>query len=342
MSSDSQLRPGESRAGDPRSGEPRAAASRPEPSPTPFERLVRILRAGGGSADGPDLGALAELGAPSTLDRLLRAALVAAVRRGPSSEREGWGPARLLDAAERGAGAGAVPASTAPRLRATLAELEAELHDRCLWDPSTSLWWHPLPPPGPMEAIWRTLEERFSEDAPGADPERLAGLGGALPGRAGAGSPGWLVLPSALPEAVARRVHRELVAAEEAGVLALARGGVGAGDRASEVRTDRVTYRSGLEPELLQEAPAVAVLVQWLLGRLPERVGAFSPSGSGSALHAPATAMLARYRAPCRGFAPHVDNPGGRVDGAEDNGRALSLVLYLNEPDAPCAGGEIA
>src|SRR5262249_1952209 len=45
-----------------------------------------------------------------------------------------------------------------------------------------------------------------------------------------------------------------------------------------------------------------------------------------------------RYPAPSVGYRPHLDNPGGR----EDNGRALTCVIYLNPPGRECAGGELA
>lgn len=297
---------------------------------------MELLRSGP-AADGG--AALAELGGPSTLDRLFRGAVRAAIRRGPGSDAEGWGPARLVAAAEGGARAGAVPAATASRLRLVLDRLEKELHRQRFWDPSVPLWWRPLPPPGPLEELWVAFDG--GPDRPGV----LAGLGGLREALGNPDGPGRLLLPDGLPAGLVCRAHRELRAAAESGVLSLIRAGIGPTDDATSARTDRVAYRTGLERELLEVAPTVAVLIQWLLSRLPDRLG--PGTQSGGTLHAPARAMLARYRAPCAGFAPHLDNPGGygpgRSGGREqDNHRAVSLVAYLNAPEAPCAGGEIA
>jgi hypothetical protein len=48
--------------------------------------------------------------------------------------------------------------------------------------------------------------------------------------------------------------------------------------------------------------------------------------------------MLARYPAPSNGYHAHVDNPAGLAD----NGRALTLLCYLNPPEQACHGGELA
>lgn len=315
---------------------PTATAARSGPGAKPLEALVEVLR----SAPSADPGAgLADLGGPATLDRLLRGAVGAAVGRGPGAGAEGWGPARLVAASEAGARAGTVPAATASRLRGVLERLEVELHRGRFWSPSVAPWWRPLPPPGPLEELWDALDG--AADGPGA----LDGLDGLREALGDLEGPGRLCLPDGLPDGLVRRVHRELLEAVEDGSLDLARAGVGPTDRATPVRTDRVAYRTGLEPELLEVAPAVAVLIQWVLSRLPERLS--GGADGARTLHAPATAMLARYEAPGGGFAPHLDNPGGYGPGrsgarGEDNHRAVSLVAYLNAPEAPCSGGEIA
>jgi len=309
-----------------RAREGRSDAPRSSGIVGPFERLVAIL------ADGPTAAAPADalrrLGSPSGVDRLLRAALLAAVRRGPASEREGWGPARLLDVAVRGAREGAVPVATASALRAVLEDLEARLHTDGLWRPEAPLWWRPLPDASPQERVWTALD-------------RALGAGGTLPSAealteelASPGGTGWSVIADGLDPAMVGALHRELAALERSEVLALVRGGVGADDRASTARSDRVAYLTGLEPELLAAAPSVATLAQWLLHRLALRVTEALPGD----LHAPMSVMLARYSAPCRGFAPHLDNPGGD----QDNGRAVTAVVYLNALTAPCVGGEIS
>jgi|GEM_PF-1428579 len=303
-----------------RSGDARAAAGS-----GPFERFLAVLARGVGEAElGP---ALRELGGPAELDRLFRAALVAGVRRGPVVEEESWAPARLIEVATRAARCSALPVGTAPGLRRVLEELEERLRGEGLWCTTTALWWRPLPRPGELEEVWSALD---STARPGAALPGAEELSHALTAPAGSG---WTVARSVIGEGLLRRVSGELAGLGAGGVLELSRGGVGAENRTSPERSDRVAYVTGLEPELLAAAPSVAVLVQWLLRRLTPSVAACLPA----ALHPPVSAMVARYEAPCRGFAPHLDNPGGE----QDNGRALTLVLYLNAPEAPCTGGEL-
>ncbi len=313
--------------------------------PSPFERLVALLAAGSAAGSASDsageaagdsaladlVPGLRRLGAPSGLDRLFRAALVAAIRRGPAADQEGWGPRRLLEVAGSAAEAGALPASTAPALRALLERLEERLHGDGLWRPETPLWWRPLPPPRTPERVWTALGATL----------RPRGAGGALPeaedlvaALSAPSGPGWSVLPEAFAPDLVATIHGELEALGRGGVLELVRGGVGSENRESAARSDRVAYVTGLEPELLAAAPSVATLAQWLLHGLAERIAADLPG----ALHAPMSAMLTRYAAPGRGFAPHLDNPGGE----QDNARALAVVTYLNAPGAPCAGGELS
>jgi len=301
----------------------------------PFERLVAIVSDERTASD--PVPALRRLGSPSGVDRLVRATLVAAVRRGPAADHEGWGPARLLGVAGRGAQSGALPAATAPALRGLLEDLEERLHGEGLWRPDVPLWWRPLPEPRTPERVWSALEATLAPldagEAGGAWPSAEE-LAGALASPAGTG---WAVIDSGLDEELVSAMHRELATLGRGDVLELARGGVGSEDRASSARSDRVAYLTGLEPELLGSAPSVATLAQWLLHGLARRVAASLATGPID-LHAPMSAMLARYAAPSRGFAPHLDNPGGE----QDNARAVTVVAYLNAPHAPCSGGELS
>lgn len=305
----------------------------------PLDRLVRLLARE--EAPGPGL---ARLGGPGLLDRLLRAALVAALRRGPSSLKEGWGPGRLLEAAVGGAALGAVPVATVARLRGTLERLEAELRQGGFWDSGVPLWWRPLPALSELEEHWQSFEGTApGEEAAPGDGSGAPSFGVRLPpveelsaALTSASGPGWQAVPGALAEELVTRLNAELMAAERSGVLELSRGGVGQSDRQSADRTDRVAYLTGFEVELLRAAPVTATFIQWLLCRSMVRL--LGETEGELRLHAPGSVMLARYRAPCRGFAPHLDNPGGEAD----NARALTVVTYLNAPDAPCNGGEIA
>jgi hypothetical protein len=313
----------------------REALARPGVLRRAVAELEEILtRAGRGSADRPD-PRLRELASPPVLATLLRLALVAAVRRGPAGGADGPTPARLLAAAAAAAAAGwlAVPALVS--LRRSLTELEAELGARGAWDSSAPPWWQPLPAPGPLEDFWRDLDEGFgralvpaTDPEPEPDPERAAPA-------ADRQAPAWLHLPAALPPDLLASLQEGLERSAGRGELALAPGGVGAAGERSRHRSDAVVFLTGLEPDLLARVPGLAVLVQWLLDRGGERLGrALLPDRK---LFAPQTAMLARYRAPATGFAPHLDNPGG----AHDNGRAMAAVLYLGAPGRACAGGEL-
>jgi len=226
-------------------------------------------------------------------------------------------PAALLRLAQRSAQAGAVPWSTPVELAEHLARLEARLRAADAWAPDRPLWWSPLPALSPAEALWAALDAAWTE-AGAAEPS--------LP---------WHVYPRLLAEEILRGIAAEIEAAYTAGRLGLEPGGIGSANQKAPQRSDQVAYLCGLEPELLAAVPRLAVLVQWLLGRVAPRLAASIPD---RLLTAPATAMLARYPAPSAGYRPHLDNPGG----AADNGRAFALILYLNPPGRECAGGEIA
>ncbi|HSL82412.1 MAG TPA: 2OG-Fe(II) oxygenase, partial [Thermoanaerobaculia bacterium] len=282
------------------------------------------------------LDRLGSLGSPPVLDLLFRVALRGSIRRGPEGAGEAGSPAELLALAARAAGAGLVPVSTGLALRDDLAGLEGELRQSGAWAPAAPFWWSPLPPPGPLEELCRKLAGPAGPALPPAD-EAGAALAAPEPGRPG--GPGWIAWRSiawheALPAGLLGRIAAELEAAGDE-VFGLRPAGVGRTDRRSARRSDAVRYLTGLEPELLERAPALAVLTQRLLEGLEEPLRSTLP---GRVLYAPQTAMLARYPAPSSGFGAHLDNPGG----AEDNHRALALVLYLNPPGRACRGGELA
>ncbi len=259
---------------------------------------------------------------PARLDVLFRLLLSKLVRAGPGGSP--LTPEGLLGAARRAGEAGALPLATAADLRRRLERLAARLVDAGAWDPDRPPWWQPLGAPSPAESLCRRLRDRWDALPPA---ERLATA------FAGPAAPRWLRLPEVLDAELTAELHRELEAA--AASLALERAGVGAGERITARRSDSVRYLTGLEGELLASAPAVAALVQGCLDGLGPRLAAALP---GRPAFPPGRAMLARYPAPSGGYRPHLDNPGG----AHDNGRALTLVLYLNPPEAACAGGEIA
>ena len=240
------------------------------------------------------------------------------IRSGPSS---GPSPAALLGLAQRAAAAGTMSWLTPGMLREQLARLEADLHATGAWNPDRPLWWLPLPQPTADEELWASLEN----DAPGHRSER----------------PGWTIYPRLVPPQALDEIAEESEEAHAAGRLQLERGAVGKTGEKAPQRSDEVAFLTGREPELLAAAPRLAVLIQWLLGRFG---GGVLESFQGRRLQAPAKVMLARYPAPSVGYRPHLDNPGGPggPGGGEDNGRALTCVVYLNSAGRECAGGELA
>jgi hypothetical protein len=265
-----------------------------------------------------DTGHPGDLAAPAPLAFLFRLHLTQLLRRGPGAGGEGEAVGRLLGLADAVAVRGAVPLTLPAELRRGLAQVGAGLRKAGAWREDAPFWWQPLPSAGPAEDLAREVEQAVT--LPAADD--LAEF---------SRQPWWRSTHLLSPD-VAARIHDELETAHEA--LGLEAGEVGRG-HLDDRRSDRVRYVSGHEPELLDRAPRAAALVQLLLARL---AGSLKPVGN---LTAPQRAMLARYPAPSRGFDPHLDNPGAG-HGFEDNGRALTLVLYLNDPNRPPEGGEIA
>jgi 2OG-Fe(II) oxygenase superfamily/Glycosyl transferase family 2 len=288
-------------------------------------RLGRLeeLLAGGAAAPGE----LGRLGDAAELHRLFILELCAVLRRGPAGGPPA--PGRLLAVAGETAAAGELPVATPATLRGILAGAEGTLGEAGAWAPGEPPWWAPLPAPRPLETLWERLEGRPPADLPG--PDRLA----AALGDPAGGAPGWLALDELLAPDLTADLFAELEAAFTNGGLPLERGGIGAAGRTSASRWDSVAYLSGCEPALLAASPRLAVTVQWLLDRRGPALAAALP---GRPAAPPQTAMLARYPAPSEGYHPHLDNPGATAD----NGRAATLVLYLNPPGAACAGGELA
>jgi hypothetical protein len=291
---------------------------------------LAALAAAGGEVPIDRLRALAS---PEGLDVLFRVALGRSLRRGPAGVSELGSPARWLALAAAAAGAGALPVATGAALRSSLDLLAEELTASGAWGAQVPLWWSPLPARGDLEGLWLEL---------GGEPRagRPVGVPPVAQSRAAFGSgpeagARWLAWGGALPPKLLARVAAELAAAAGEDGLSLRGAGVGRLDRRSSQRSDEVRYLTGLEPELIAGAPALAGLIQHLLGRAEEPLRRTLP---GLELHAPQTVMLARYPAPASGFAAHLDNPGGE----DDNGRALSLVVYLNPPQRPCRGGGLA
>ena len=290
-----------------------------------MEALEELLETSEGPAEDELAAATLEgLGLdPARGELAFRLLLLRRIKAGPG----GGAPARLLELTQSAVRLGLLPAAAAGRLRSTLATLAGRLREAGAWDPAAPLWWQPLPEPSFLEGLW----QRFQADGGLALPEADA-VAGALGLESGDRT---LRLPRLLGPGLLDHVHRELEAAHESGALSLAREGVGASAEVTVRRTDEVCYFTGLEPGLLQAAPTTALLIQALLGPVARRLQQSLP---GRPCFPPQNAMLARYPAPSRGYDAHLDNPGGE----RDNGRAFTLVTYLNAPENPPAGGGIA
>ncbi|MFN2167160.1 MAG: 2OG-Fe(II) oxygenase, partial [Anaerolineae bacterium] len=284
---------------------------------------------------------LAALGSPQDLHLLFYVQLCTTVRMGPAADTR-LTPDRILSVAQQAAGSGLLPLSTLPALRQCLDELESRLVQAGAWHPDEALWWHPLPPPTPLEDLWQ--EWREAADAPFDLPpgdqimRAFAGARTVMGAGASAGTPaapGYLSLPRFLDDSLALQLYREATASHSDSVLALKQGGVGSSDRISASRWDWTGFFSGTEATLLQAAPTLSAFVQWCLDHLGELLADAVP---GKEPFPPQKVMLARYPAPSGGYAAHLDNPGAPTD----NGRTLTLVVYLNPPEEACAGGELA
>jgi len=265
---------------------------------------------------------LAELAPAPLLELLLRSLLRGAVCRGPGGPPS---PAEILEAALEAAAAGALALSAPARLRATLEHLAEELRSTGAWAREEALWWQPIHEPPALEKLRGLSEDALSPPAETALQTSLAS----------SGAPGWLALPRLVDAEAVAQAHHQLELAHLDGRLGLEREGVGAGGEISAHRSDWVSYADGLESELLNAAPMAAALVQTCLEKLGRHLERALP---GASIHPPQRAMLARYPAPSHGYSAHMDNPGGE----RDNGRTLTVVLYLNGPDRECRGGEIA
>jgi hypothetical protein len=274
------------------------------------------------------LAELGGLGDPHDLHTLFYLQLCTTVKRGPAGDPQvGLAPHRILLVAQQAAEAGILPLATPPALRRCLRELETRLVQARAWHPDQPLWWHPLPDPTPLEELWEAWQEEAGAPLDLPPGEQIARVFT----DAGAG----LHLPSFFETSLTRQLHREVTTAYRDGALVLKQGGVGASDRISVSRSDWIGFFSGAEASLLRAAPTVAAFVQWCLGHLGD---VFASAVPGKQPFPPQKAMLARYPAPSGGYAAHLDNPGE----PNDNGRTLTLVVYLNPPEEAPAGGELA
>lgn len=145
---------------------------------------------------------------------------------------------------------------------------------------------------------------------------------------------GFLALADMIPESFASLLFDELETAFGEGRLPLSQAGVGEQALVSEVRADQMAFFTGAEATLQAASPSCAALIQWCITHLPAILAPAHPERPLMIRRA----MLARYPAPSNGYHAHVDNPAGLAD----NGRALTVLCYLNPPQHACNGGELA
>jgi len=267
--------------------------------------------------------ALARLAPPQRLRLLFHLALGDALRRGPAAGGDvPVGPAALVAAAVAAAEKGVFPLAGLITMRRLLEKLAEELLAMGAWGNESPLWWGALPAPSALERWWQICAG-YPGESEGPESYPLKG------------PPGYHHFPTFLEPKLLTAISHDLVKAGRAGILPLVRAGVGAEGKTSDRRSDSVCYLCGRESWLLEKVPGLAALIQWGLHSLVDRL---QPLASLTCLFPPETAMLARYRAPSGGYAAHRDNPGG----SHDNGRTLTLTLYLNEPEHPVVGGALA
>ena len=249
---------------------------------------------------------------PEDLDLAYRLFLARLIKAGPENGMSHT-IALLLQQAGIHAAQGFLPITCLDYLRQELSRLDMGIVAAGYWQEGKPLWWHPLPGLSPLEVIWHELDGGLHLDRGSLQRD-------------------WVWLSDAVSVGFTGQVHAELIKAFGEDLLPLANAGVGNMGENRDIRGDQVAYLSGLETNLLERLPRLAVLIQWLRHRGAEELGIEALAA------APQNAMLARYPAPSQGYRPHLDNAGGD----HENGRLFTLVVYLNDPGQPCEGGDLA
>lgn len=290
---------------------------------TGFARFEDILM----HAEQPaqDLG---ELTSAHDLPVFFHLRMLKSLKIGPAKiEHQNLYPAKIIAIAQDAASIGAIPFFTVSDLKNNLQELEQELIRKEMWHPSHPFWWQPIPPTYAWEESWHKMESILEKKEV---REQISSFS-----KKKSIDKRWIWLPEFLPSTILQSLSRELQSAEDLNVLTLRREGVGQKLKVSSKRTDLVRYVAGTESELINHLPTFSRVVQWLISQLINHLRVLLPD---TQLSAPKKVMLSRYPASSAGFNAHVDNPGGQ----HDNGRAFSLIIYLNHPDSSCVGGELA
>ena len=250
---------------------------------------------------------------PATLQTALEILLGRILGSSPSDELT---PARLLYLTQTLARVGSVTFSFENQLRQQLEGYEQQLVQARLWPTDLPLWWHPLPPPSSMARLHQSLGDHITAQLKQACAsfERAS------------------IIIDMLPADFLAMLWQELETARQDDVLDFQREGTGAEGKISRHRWDEVTYLSGHEPKITARLPHLALLIQFFRYHLFEHLDL--PLDCAP----PNNAMLARYPAPSGGYNTHMDNPGGK----NENGRTMTLVMYLNPSAYACSGGELA
>jgi len=236
-------------------------------------------------------------------------------------------PARLIHAAREAVQAGMAPPETPGTLHEELEDAASLLRENGFWDRNAPLWWEPLPTPTSLCQLWmrmtewgRTIIARLRQQV-AAGQERHAGDEGL-----------WHVA-NAVPDPFLALFTGILEEHFRDGTLGLARVGVGADAEISNHRQDEVRYLNGTEWVEAFDLAQLSLLTRWAR----QWLGSKLPATLGVSCQPPQNAMLARYGAKSQGYRAHVDNPGGDLD----NGRALTMILYLNPKRFKPEGGAL-
>lgn len=265
-------------------------------------------------AESGKLEQLKQLGDPIYLGMLFQLRLLQVLKTGPKAAIK---PAELLACAIQAANQGLVGMHTIMLIRGQLTRLSSELQGMGI----QGAWWEPIHETEGWETQWLQWDREFQrlnkKEVDTLRDHRLPVV----------------VREAFLSESLLPKVAQEFQDAVANGVLELQRAGVGADERISDQRSDVTTYINGLEPKLLEKAPMLCMLVQWLRARMPMIVR----DAVDAPVFAPGGVMLARYFGSSAGYAPHMDN----ASGDNNNGRRMTLTLYLNKPEHRFKGGQL-
>lgn len=284
-----------------------------------FQEILDLLQ---DPAHELDLDAWPQEASPLTGQEAFLFTLAKALRIGPhSSPLAHRHPNKLISWSHFATLRGWVPPETTALLHYHLYLAANDLRKGSFWEASTPLWWEPIMVPDAFTRRWKTMHawsRRLSKTVSNIQPPH----------------PYLLHFPDLLPKQFVNRLFGQLERLYQNGALNLSRAGVGKEATIGDYRHDEVRYLNGCEPDLVDLCPDLCLLVRWAATQVTPMLAHASNQRS---LTPPQRAMLARYPPNSGGYEAHVDNPGG----SRDNGRGLTVILYLNPTHAQPQGGTL-